>query len=727
MDKNKFWNLLASPKTKWFLFLLIILVNVLRLALYFVIGNELHILASLDFIVSTIFCLIFVWILLSLTSKSRQSGDFELDSTENFLKFARSILDVSENPVLVTEEKKPGTHIIVYTNENMITATGYAAENLLKRTSDFLFSEEYQKQIAEWKEKESPGGFIELELLNSTGQNLPYEMYTQNVVTGDKPLTMLFFRDIQERKILEARLEEYTTHLEWMVNNKTEALIESENKHRTLMESMDDIIISLDLKGNFTYINPAWDRYIKENKQLFLGQHYSKGMHPDDQKRFDHLYQQAIQEKINISKIEFRHKGMDGNFRTLSGNLSLLSDIDGGVTGSVLVVRDVTDQKKMEEWLAYTERMESVGLLASGLAHDFNNLFQEIIGFTRRIKRNASTSNEVKNDAESVEAIIKRATRFVKQLLSFAASQEKHNEVFDITESIERVTGLIGRSSPDNLTISTDIKSKQKIEGDSGQFDQVFMNLLINARDAMPNGGRILIETSDILAEEYSPTPLNTPGQGRYVIIRVKDNGTGIPEDIQTRIFDPFFTTKKNGKGTGLGLSTVYGIIKNHGGVISVETAEKGGTIFTICMPAKGGTSEMIAQPVDHDLNDEFTILFVDDDTDICTLTAESLQYEGFRVLTAHNGLQALEMFHAFKREIDIIVMDMVMPEMDGVTTAKKIRQINPDTLIIISTGQAFNVDKKNLDKSTTRILEKPYIFEDLTETIENLLRNRKK
>lgn len=725
MENQNLLKIFKSPKTKWVIAAIIVLVNLARLVMYVISGDEMIIVAMADFVFSTILCMVALWLILKLVNSTSRGRAAKINNREDFLQLASDILGLSKYPAIIVEEKSADEHNIIYANGNFVKITGYATENLMNQPYTIFLTQESRAKIAEWEKLEKADGFLELQITCADGQIQPFEAYKQLVFKEDSPMYVVFLRNIHDRKVMEERLEEYTSHLEWMVNDKTEALIESENKHRTLMESMEDIIISLDSKENFNYINPAWDKHLKFDRKKMIGQHYSVHMHPDDIEKFEHMYEQAIREKINISRIEFKHKNTEGNYRTLSGNLSLLFDLDDKVNGSVLVVRDVTDHKKMEEWLAYTERMESVGLLASGLAHDFNNLFQEIIGFTRRIKRNASTSSEVKSDAESVEAIIKRATGFVKQLLSFASSQDKHEEIFDISESIERVTGLIARSSPDNISISTKLQAKQKIEGDPGQFDQVFMNLLINARDAMPKGGGILIETTDILADEYAPSPLNTPNQGRFIVIKVQDNGTGIPKDVQPKIFDPFFTTKKNGKGTGLGLSTVYGIIKNHGGVITVETPDHGGTLFTICLPAKGGTTEMEVVPAKMVPGDEITILFVDDDKDICTLTAESLQYEGFRVLTAHNGKQALEMFQAFKREIDLIVMDMIMPEMDGVTCAKKIRQINPETLIIISTGQASSVDK-SLDKTKTKIIEKPYVFEDLIATIENLLKNRK-
>ncbi|RJO71747.1 MAG: PAS domain-containing sensor histidine kinase [Myxococcales bacterium] len=609
----------------------------------------------------------------------------------------------------------------LYVNDEVCRLLRRSREELVGRPYAGFLTPESMENVVRWDQEEtlqtSFGGFKLVEAIAADGERVPIELSLAARETAGRELTVLFVRDVRERRRQVERLEEYATHLERVVSARTEELIESERKRRLIMDSMDDVVVSLDLEGRFTYVNAAWDRQVGTPREHLLGQNFTREVHPDDREHLEKLFAETVRTRAPVSSAEFRHRAKDGQWRTFKARSSLLYDLADAVAGIVVVGRDITAEKEMEKWLAHTERMESVGLVASGLAHDFNNLFHEVLGFTGRIRRHPHAEAGIKRDAQSVEAIIERATGFMRQLLSFAASQEKKDVLFDIVESARRIVALVEPTFPPSVHIECDFASRQFIDGDPNQFDQVFLNLLLNARDALPEGGTIRVSSHDLEAPSELPVPLILMGTGRYVVVEVADGGMGIPAEIQAKIFDPFFTTKPVGKGTGLGLSTVYGVIRNHGGVISVESEPGKGAKFTICLPAvaaPGTRKGTAAQPL--------TVLFADDTEEICRLTAEALEEEGFRALTAKNGREAVELFRSFIGEIGVVVMDMVMPEMDGLAAAQAMHRLNPRVRVILSTGQALTLRDERVQTSHIHhILHKPYSLDDLVRAIREV------
>lgn len=558
--------------------------------------------------------------------------------------------------------------------------------------------------------------------LRSTGETCPLEVHAASYHIGSQRWVVLFAQAPSKRTPKEQeRAEEYTNRLEKMINERTAALLESERKYRLLLEGMDDIVVSLDGQGRFTFVNQAWDRRVGYPRDTTLGRFFLEHMHPEDAPRISRLVTQAMSEKVSIARLEFRYHVAGGEWRLYLANLSLLRDLSDQILGAVLVWRDMTEQRRLEEHLTETQRLENIGLMASGLAHDFNNLFHEVIGFTRRIKRHPEASEEIQRDAHAVEQVIERATAYIRNLLDFAGSAPCDEQIVDLNESIRRVHALVSRNFPKTIKLVMDLRAERPIKGDPNQFDQVFLNLLINARDAMPQGGTIVIRSYDQLRDES--VPLATPGK-RQVVIEVEDNGTGIDPEVQAHVFDPFFTTKGPGKGSGLGLSTVLAIVKRHSGYIRLDSTPEVGTRFVIGLPAQSRDTnpQLLAAPDTLPDCQPLTILVVDDDREIRELTVEALQQEGFRVLSASGGNEAIESYQAFEAEVDIVVMDRMMPSMNGLTAIKRLRQINPECRVIVSSGQALSAqEERQLDPRLTRQLRKPYTLEVLIQTIRAL------
>ena len=574
-------------------------------------------------------------------------------------------------------------------------------------------------EIFEAASRQTP---VVVSFLRSTGEVCQLEVHGTSYQVGVQRWVVLFAQAPSKRSPKEQeRAEEYTIRLEKMINERTAALLESERKYRLLLEGMDDIVVSLDDRGHFTFVNQAWDRRVGYSRETTIGHSCLEHMHPEDAPRVARLVSQAMTEKMNIARLEFRYHVASGEWRLFLGNMSLLRDLSDQILGAVLVWRDMTEQRRMEEHLTETQRLENVGLMASGLAHDFNNLFHEVIGFTRRIKRHPEAGEDIQRDAHAVEQVIERATTYVRNLLDFAGSGPRDEQLFDVNESIRRVHALVSRNFPKAIQLHLDLRAVRSIKGDPNQFDQVFLNLIINARDAMPQGGTITLRSFDQLRDES--VPLSTPGH-RQVVIEVEDNGTGVDPVARERIFDPFFTTKGPGKGSGLGLSTVLAIVKSHSGYIRFDSTPEVGTRFVIGLPAQSRDTQpqLAAAPDTRPENEPLAVLVVDDDREIRELTVEALQQEGFRVLSASGGHEAIETYQAFEAEVDIVVMDRMMPNMDGLSAIKRLRQINPECRVIISSGQALTPQEERLlDARLTRQLRKPYTLETLIQTLRAL------
>lgn len=722
MGSSRLFELLAKASVKRALMALVSLLVFGRLLLYLFTEERLLSVMLFDAALSLAFGLGVVWLVHRVVSDRRdRAGVDEKPPAEKFdqelLFLVKRIIEVIAEPaMLVTYDAKGDCRVIVG-NKRLSRFTGYALDEIPRLTLRSFFTDSVRERILALKVDDIQEEH-EVDLLGKEGEPTPVMLRGLPLPAEKMRLVALVMRDSRERRLREARQIDYTSRLESMVNERTEALLQTERQLINLMENMDSIVLSLDVEGKVIYVNPAWQMYLGYQAEQTLGVEAISFMHPDDADRFQRLYRQSVAEKINMSRLEFKCRGADGNYRVLSGTVSLIKDLDDSVEGSVVAMSDITDQRRMQEWIAHTERMESMGLLAGGLAHDFNNLFQEMMGLTRRIKRKAGPASPIADDADSIEAIVERATSFVRKIMSFASSGEKNLELFDINDSVRRIHDLVRRSTPSRIRMTLDLEAQQQVEGDATQFDQVFLNLILNARDAIHGEGEITLRTQDIVAEQYAPSPINSPGNGRYVVVECRDSGMGMTPEVRQRIFDPFFTTKADGRGTGLGLPTVFGIVRSHGGVISVESAPGEGALFTLLLPAKAVTGELAVSPEDREVA---TVLLVDDDRDIANLTAEAFQYEGYRVLVAYSGKEALETYQAFSREIDIVVMDKRMPEMDGLTAARQMRQINQGCKIVMSSGERIGEDH-GLGSANTAFLEKPYQFDKLLGTVCRLI-----
>ncbi|MCC5638866.1 response regulator [Nostoc sp. CHAB 5844] len=387
---------------------------------------------------------------------------------------------------------------------------------------------------------------------------------------------------------------------------------------------------------------------------------------------------------------------------------------------SILVVNtDITQKQQLEAQFLRAQRLESIGTLASGIAHDLNNVLAPIL-MTAQLLESQLQDERSRRLLPILTANAKRGAHLVKQVLSFTRGMEGERTLLQFKHLIIEIQHIVKETFPKTIEITTRLpQNLWVISGDATQLHQVLMNLCVNARDAMPNGGMLKIIAENLLIDQnYANMHLDAK-VGPYVVVSVTDTGIGIPTEILDRIFEPFFTTKELGKGTGLGLSTVLGIVKNHGGFISVYSEEGQGSQFKIYLPAQeiAETVEEV-EPVFPGGNGEL-ILIVDDEAAIRDITKTSLESYNYKAITASDGIEAIALYAEHRDEISLVLTDMVMPSMDGLTTIRTLQKINPNVKIIAISGLASS-DKVNAayDIGIKAFLSKPYTANQLLEAI---------
>jgi len=390
---------------------------------------------------------------------------------------------------------------------------------------------------------------------------------------------------------------------------------------------------------------------------------------------------------------------------------------------------DITEQRKLEGRLRQAQKMEAIGTLAGGIAHDFNNIIQAIIGYTSLLKGRVGGQEEAATQVDAIERAGLRAGELTKQLLGFARRGKIEVKPTDLNGVVEKVVSMIRPTFDRSIDIRTAFSSGlSSVEGDGGQLEHTLLNLCINARDAMPDGGTLWIETHNVTLSEPEAYGRAKAPPGEYVSLSVSDTGVGIPAENLPRIFEPFFTTKEPGKGSGMGLAMVYGIVKNHGGWIDARSAAGQGTTFRILLPASMEKPAVTtASPKQEPLaGGTETILFVDDEEALRILATETLGSLGYTVLTARNGIEALGRYAENRGEIALVILDLIMPEMGGVETFQRLREIDPAATVLVCSGYAGD-DRPEmlLAEGVAGFLQKPYRLGALAAAIRQALGGR--
>jgi two-component system, cell cycle sensor histidine kinase and response regulator CckA len=410
-----------------------------------------------------------------------------------------------------------------------------------------------------------------------------------------------------------------------------------------------------------------------------------------------------------------------------------VADADVGESGetAILYALDTTDLRLIQEQLAQSQKMNAVGQLAGGVAHDFNNVLQAIIGYSDLLLANHRPTDPSFQDIMQIKQNANRAASLVRQLLAFSRRQTLRPEVLNLVDRLSDLSMLLKRLLGERVELEPGhARDLWPVKADVNQFEQVIVNLAVNARDAMPSGGKLTIRTANVTAVEAARLNVSGMPPADYVVVEVSDTGIGMSPEVMEKIFEPFFTTKEVGKGTGLGLSTVFGIVKQSGGFIDVESALGQGTTFRIYLPRHVPSAEDAVEEVRPevrkpapDLTGQGTILLVEDEDPVRAVNARALSARGYTVLEAASGIEALQIIEQRGEPVDLVVSDVVMPEMDGPTLLGELRKLYPDLRVIFVSGYAEDAFKKNLPEGENfNFLAKPFSLRQLVETVKQVI-----
>ncbi|MBN2323456.1 MAG: PAS domain S-box protein [Spirochaetes bacterium] len=499
---------------------------------------------------------------------------------------------------------------------------------------------------------------------------------------------------------------------------------ETEEKYRTLFEEVKDIVFSCKTDGSFLYINPAGVELFEFPSMESLLQANLRNDLFSDESIYSRFSDELLKNGF-IRNFELSLKNYQGIEINVIVSANVIRDPSGRITAYRGIMKDVTEQRQLQQQLIQAQKMESIGTLAGGVAHDFNNIMCAILGYASIMKMNMETEHPFFNYLNTIESSANRAAQLTNQLLAFARAGKHNVKVLDINTIVNETVNLIKETFNRSIKIECDLaEGPPLIEGDANQIQQIVMNLCVNARDAMPDGGTLTIRTDAAsISQEYVDSHLGSK-TGDYVQLTVTDTGIGIDESIIRRIFDPFFTTKGPGEGTGLGLSVVYGVVKNHGGYIDARSTAGKGTAFDIFFPVVTGVRiEEEKKTEEAPTGKGELILVIDDEETVRGLTRDILEKNGYRTLLAHDGEEGVALFRAHHREIALVIIDMIMPKLGGLETFKLIRETSPHAKTVLSTGYDHSEKiQEMLDSGVMDFIKKPYKVNELLLQIRHVL-----
>lgn len=496
---------------------------------------------------------------------------------------------------------------------------------------------------------------------------------------------------------------------------------QSEEQFRLITENIADMIAVLDLDGKRLYNSPSY-KPILGDVQSLRGTDSFQEIHPEDRNRIREIFQQTVKTGTG-QRTEYRFLLKDGSIRFIESQGSTIRDNQGNVSQVVLVSRDVTDKKQLEQQALRSQRMESIGTLAGGIAHDLNNVLAPMM-LSFEILSKKVTDKQSKVILQMLQSTAERGADLIKQVLSFARGVEGERTIVQIRHLIDDIGNIIKQTFPKSISFHKNIpKDLPTISADATQIHQVLMNLCVNSRDAMPQGGRIDIKADSVVLDEQYISMHQDAKPGHYTRITLTDQGVGIPPAVIERIFEPFFSTKEIGKGTGLGLSTVHTIVKSHGGFITVYSEVGKGTTFRVHLPALEGIHDAVAEEkAKFSGGNGECILVVDDEESIREITRASLEANGYSVITAADGTEAIAAYATKGQNIALVLTDLYMPYMDGAKTIRALQKLNPDVTCIAVSG--LKQKEFDLPKGAVTFMHKPYTSEQLLKTIHEMIDN---
>jgi two-component system, cell cycle sensor histidine kinase and response regulator CckA len=602
---------------------------------------------------------------------------------------------------------------LTFVNDGMCRIQGYCFEELIGMNHrEFSSPQEAKSVFAVFNKvfrSGRPSQMVEYSIIQKNGavRNLEISASLIRDAHGAPVGFRGITRDRSAKKVKERELERY----------------------RTFVEEVQEGCFEVNLQGSFTFCNAAACRVFGYPAEQFIGMNYRSFTDPETARRIYHIFNQVYRtgRASEIRDYEISHPG--GQRRCLDMTAYLIRDAEGRGAGFRGICRDVTERKEREAenerlvaLLNQARRLEAIATLAAGVAHNFNNLLMSIQGFVSLMFMDTSPDQAHYPRLKIIESLIQRGSVLTSQLLGYARHGRAASKPHDIKQILESALSRFKNGNAAICVFQTVPDSVWSVAADRDQIDSVFMNLFVNAGEAMPDGGALYIAAENFLPQKRF-LDFHGIGPGPYVKITIRDTGIGMDQATRERIFEPFFSTKDISKGAGLGLASAYGVIKNHGGLILVESQPHKGSTFTIFLPAVCLPSQEDARDATRSAEAGHTILLADDETVLSDLYAKIIRKLGYNIISAHNGKEALALFRVHKEHIDLAILDMVMPDLSGDQVADAMRELVPDLKIILISGNPeTEVVQRAMRDTRQAFLQKPLQADSLGKAIRQLI-----
>jgi len=497
----------------------------------------------------------------------------------------------------------------------------------------------------------------------------------------------------------------------------------SEHKYIDLFENAPDIYLSINREHIIVGCNRTGATILGYPPQEIVGRRFESFFTSDREVAVGELLSQMFAAGQAMTNMEEQIVTREGRHIYVSLNSSMVFDEKGTTVNARIVARDISERKKMEAAILHAQKIDSIGSLAGGIAHDFNNILAAILGSASIMRRRVTERGRLYKYVEIIEAAARRGSSLTRQLLTFARKTDTDIKLVDINAIIRETVHLFESSISKDIIVKAELTSEAtNVKGDEGQIQQALLNLLLNARDAMPEGGTVTVATTVTTADAHTSNFFSSVKPGAFVAIRVSDTGVGIDRSVQSRIFEPFFTTKDH--GTGLGLSVLYGVVQNHAGFVNLESEVGHGTTFTVYLPQTTTKAHAAArhrrQRVPRGTE---SILVIDDEVSVAEIARDMLNDLGYSVTTVYDGKTGVETYRTRQASFDLVLLDMNMPLMGGREAFERLRDINPNLRIIILTGYGKGVlERPTFTSEINEFLQKPFQLEDLATKVRHVL-----
>jgi len=544
--------------------------------------------------------------------------------------------------------------------------------------------------------------------VRADGEVFPLEASVARTEAAGKPFYTIVARDVTERRQME------------------EALRRSEERHRSFVETTNEWVWVCDAAGRMVYNNPAVAAVLGHTPAQLEGANTLDLVHPDDRPAAVALLTRAVAERRGWSGVVFRWRHRDGSYRHLECNAVPTFDAIGRVTGFQGADRDITDRLRLEAELRQAQKMEAVGRLAGGIAHDFNNLLTVINGYSEMLLGDPALGQVGREVAAEIARAGDQAAALTRQLLAFSRKQMLAPRVLDLNALVREMERMLARLIGADIQLASSLDPDLgRVRADPGQLEQVLLNLAVNARDAMPHGGYLTVETRNVYLGPDYPALSAGVSPGPYVLLAVTDTGVGMTQEVKGRIFEPFFTTKEQGKGTGLGLATVFGIVQQSGGHIDVYSELGQGTTFKMYLPrlTDGADTPSPTDGWPAIPRGTETVLLADDDAGVRALSRLTLQSYGYTVLDAPDGDEAVRIGLARHSPIHLLITDLVMPKVGGREVAERLGPTHPEARVLFLSGYTDDaLVRHGVLEAGVAFLQKPFTPTTLARKVREVL-----